>query len=385
MKPLAAHNEDKLLDYAYGELSGPEAKSLEAHLQSCPECTQALGSIQKVRRTMSRLPPAPVPSAGLDSLIAYARQSARRAQSKAPTRWSRLWLPGAAASVAALGLVVVISSRVYKAADLSRSALTKTAEQEPLPQTRFLRAAPPAPSTAYSPTSDELRGNDDGMGLADVAKKRAGGPTPHLRVRSKETDQRESKDEAESKGVIAETLREVPSAPPEPAARHSKSEPKSASRLAYQGAKTDELAGDLGKLDEKQRSEDRRDTAAAPAEKPKVGAGELSGRAREESTPAGAPSAAQGLARSPLTNAFVPDHRHEIDGIRRSLSNPDLSGSQRAALLGRLCALLYEAGQRSEADSTCDAVIRDFPKTDAAASARRLKAQYAPARPSPEK
>src|SRR5712692_1208135 len=169
MKPLAAHNEDKLLDYAYGELSGPEAKSLEAHLQSCPECTQALGSIQKVRRTMSQLPPASAPSAGLDSLIAYARQSARRAQSKAPARWSRLWLPGAAASVAALGLVVVISSRVYKGADLSRSALTAPAEQEPGPQDRALRNAPSAlrdgpsaPSTADSPAFERLIGNDKG-------------------------------------------------------------------------------------------------------------------------------------------------------------------------------------------------------------------------------
>src|SRR5260370_31434066 len=107
MKPLLAHVSSKLLEYAYGELPGPEAKSLEAHLQSCPECTQALGSIQKVRRTMSRLPPASAPSAGLESLIAYAGQSAQRAQSKAPTRWTRLWLPWAAASVPAPRLGVV--------------------------------------------------------------------------------------------------------------------------------------------------------------------------------------------------------------------------------------------------------------------------------------
>src|SRR5260370_4938580 len=144
MKPLLAHVSSKLLEYAYGELPGPEAKSLEAHLQSCPECTQALGSIQKVRRTMSRLPPASAPSAGLESLIAYAGQSAQRAQSKAPTRWSRLWLPGAAASVAALGLVVVISSRVNNAANLSRSALTAPAEHEPRAQDRGSQAAPPA-------------------------------------------------------------------------------------------------------------------------------------------------------------------------------------------------------------------------------------------------
>lgn len=380
MKPLVAHDQDKLLEYAYGELPGPEAKSLEAHLQSCPECTQALGSIQKVRRTMSRLPPASAPSAGLESLIAYAGQSARRAQSKAPTRWSRLWLPGAAASVAALGLVVVISSQVHRAADFSRSALTATAEQEPRAQDRALPAAPSAPSTAYSPTSDGFRGSD-----AVVAKKKAGGPTPNRRAPSKDMDQRESKDDAESQGVVAELSGKVPSAPPDPFARRGKSELKSASRLAYQGAKPGALAGDLRKLDEKQRPEEMRNTSAAPAEKPEVGAGEVYGRAREEAAPAGAPTVAQGMPKSPETNVDVAGHRQRIDDLRRTLSNPDLSDTQRAALLGRLCALLYEAGQRSEAESTCDALIRDFPKTDSAATARRLKAQYAPPPPPPEK
>jgi hypothetical protein len=282
----------------------------------------------------------------LDSLIAYARQSARRAQSKAPTRWSRLWLPGAAASVAALGLVVVISSRVNNAANLSRSALTAPAEQEPRAQDRVSQAAPPARSTNERPAFEALRGNDDGSGLAEVS----GG---------------------------------VSTAPPEPAARHRKSEPKSAFRLASPGAKTDALAGDLGNLDEKRRSEDRRDTAV-PVE-PKIGAGEIYGRAGGNSAPAGASQAAQGMARSPVTNVVVTDPRQRIADLRQTLSNPDLSDAQRATLLGQLCALLYEAGQRSEAESTCDAVIRDFPKTDSAATARRLKAQYAPPPPRPQK
>ena len=329
MNPLAAHNENKLLEYAYGELSGSEAKSLEAHLQSCPECTQALGSIQKVRRTMSQLPPASAPSAGLDSLIAYARQSARRAQSKAPARWSRLWLPGAAASVAALGLVVVVSSRVHKVADLSRPALIAPTE--------------PEPRQADAPTVEQLKGNDEEIGLAEVAKKRATGPTPHRRVPFKEMDGRESRDEAESKGVGAGALGGVPSAPAEPTARGDQS-PKAS-----------------------------------------IAVGEMYGRAREKSAPPGASQAAGSIPRASPVNAAAPDRPNEIEGIRRTLSSKDLSGTQRAALLNRLCALLYEAGRRSEADSTCDAVIRQFPTTDFATSARRLKAQYAPARPTPEK
>jgi hypothetical protein len=348
MKPLAAHNQDKLLDYAYGELSAPEAKSLEEHLQYCSECTQALGSIQKVRRTMSQLPPASAPSAGLDSLIAYARQSARRAQSKAPARWTRLWLPGAAASLAALGLVVVVSNQVHRVADLSRPAPMAPAEPEPRgPQDLALREAPPPPSKADPWTSERLKGDGKAVDFAERAKKKFSGSTPHRRAPSKETDEPQSKDEAVSQGITEG----APAAASEAATAGGQLDRRSASELAYEKPKASIVAGS---------------------------------RAREESA---ALRASQGAPSAPTVdpvNAAVSDRPNEIEGIRRTLSSKELSGPQRAALLNRLCALLYEAGRGSEADSTCDAVIREFPKTDFAASARRLKAQYAPAGAGPE-
>ena len=46
----APHAEtERVLDYAYGELSGPEKSEFETHLSSCPECQAELASIRGVR------------------------------------------------------------------------------------------------------------------------------------------------------------------------------------------------------------------------------------------------------------------------------------------------------------------------------------------------
>src|SRR6185369_6013901 len=88
--------EDKLLDFAYGELPPPEASAVESHVKSCPRCTQALEQIRGVRTTMSALPQEPAPSAGLESLLAYAEQAAKRSaavpRAVAPW-WKRMVAP----------------------------------------------------------------------------------------------------------------------------------------------------------------------------------------------------------------------------------------------------------------------------------------------------
>ncbi|WNZ59366.1 zf-HC2 domain-containing protein [Myxococcus sp. MxC21-1] len=97
MKPQNPHaQEDRLLDFAYGELPVPEARLVEAHLESCARCTQALDDIRGVRATMSQLSVEPAPDAGLESLMAYAQQAARRAAAgpaPKPSRWRRWLLP----------------------------------------------------------------------------------------------------------------------------------------------------------------------------------------------------------------------------------------------------------------------------------------------------
>jgi len=112
MKPQNLHaHEDRLLDFAYGELATAEAQAVEAHLQGCTRCTQALADIRGVRHTMAHLSTEAAPDAGLDSLLAYAQQSARRAAAgpaPAPSRWRRWLLPVlGVAGVAVLGLFVL--------------------------------------------------------------------------------------------------------------------------------------------------------------------------------------------------------------------------------------------------------------------------------------
>ncbi|QSQ25041.1 zf-HC2 domain-containing protein [Pyxidicoccus parkwayensis] len=113
MNPQNAHaHEDRLLDFAYGELPVPEARAMEAHLSGCARCTQALDDIRGVRATMSHLSAEePAPDAGLESLLAYAQQAARRAAAgpePKPSRWRRWLLPVVGlASVATFGILAI--------------------------------------------------------------------------------------------------------------------------------------------------------------------------------------------------------------------------------------------------------------------------------------
>ena len=53
MKNAAHQYEDKLLEFAYGELARPEADAVEAHVRGCAKCSQQLSEIKGVRATMS--------------------------------------------------------------------------------------------------------------------------------------------------------------------------------------------------------------------------------------------------------------------------------------------------------------------------------------------
>ncbi|MCP3064582.1 zf-HC2 domain-containing protein [Myxococcus sp. K38C18041901] len=151
MKPQNLHaHEDRLLDFAYGELSTSEAQVVESHLQGCARCTQALDDIRGVRVTMSQLSEEPAPDAGLESLLAYAQQSARRAAAgpePKPSRWRRWMLPVVGlASVGALGIV----SFMAVSPDLTRPNLAQV-------EARVVKAepssvdAPPPPTAGMAP------------------------------------------------------------------------------------------------------------------------------------------------------------------------------------------------------------------------------------------
>ncbi|GMU61103.1 MAG: hypothetical protein AMXMBFR34_28660 [Myxococcaceae bacterium] len=111
MKTAVHQYEDKLLEFAYGELPAPEAAAVDAHVRGCARCTEALSQITIVRSTMSALPLAPAPDAGLESLLAYAEQTAKRnADAKKQSVWWRRYLMPLA-SASALLLVGVVAWR----------------------------------------------------------------------------------------------------------------------------------------------------------------------------------------------------------------------------------------------------------------------------------
>lgn len=120
MKPQNLHaHEDRLLDFAYGELPAQEARVVESHLQGCTRCTELLDGIRGVRTTMAQLTLEPAPDAGLDSLLAYAQQAARNAAAgpaPKPTWWRRWLVP--AMGVTAVSAFAIVSIQVNKSVNL---------------------------------------------------------------------------------------------------------------------------------------------------------------------------------------------------------------------------------------------------------------------------
>ena len=155
--------EDKLLNFAYGELPAPEASAVESHLKSCVRCTQALSQIRDVRTTMSALPQEPAPTAGLESLLAYAEQAAaRNAAAPRPGQpwWRRMIAPLAGAC--ALGLVAIVAIKTQEEGlDLSaeKAALDATPRTEVAKAEMAEMAEPPVPIVAAAPAADIVEGD----------------------------------------------------------------------------------------------------------------------------------------------------------------------------------------------------------------------------------
>ncbi|MFY0521800.1 anti-sigma factor family protein [Archangium gephyra] len=155
MKTQGTHaHEDRLLDFAYDELPPTEARLVEQHVQGCSRCSETLAGIRGVRTTMSRLPLESAPDAGLESLLAYAQQSARRAAAgpePAPRWWRRLLAP--VLSLAALSVFGVVVIQVNREVDLSpalvqqkESPREKTRSREEPAERVADAAAAPAPA-----------------------------------------------------------------------------------------------------------------------------------------------------------------------------------------------------------------------------------------------
>ncbi|AGC46398.1 hypothetical protein MYSTI_05111 [Myxococcus stipitatus DSM 14675] len=166
MKPQNVHaHEDRLLDFVYGELPVSEAQAVESHLQGCPRCTQTLNEIRGVRVTMAQLSEEPAPDAGLESLLAYAQQSARRAAAgpvPQPSRWRRWLLP--VVGLASAGTLSVLTFMAVSP-DLTRPHLSsveaKQVAEAPV-------SPPPTGGVAAPPTTVAPVAKAPAQALADA-------------------------------------------------------------------------------------------------------------------------------------------------------------------------------------------------------------------------
>ncbi|MFT3707466.1 MAG: hypothetical protein QM817_07335 [Archangium sp.] len=151
MKTAAHQYEDKLLEFAYGELARPEADAVEAHVRGCQRCAQALDEIRGVRATMAQLPMVAAPDAGLDSLLAYAEQAAKRnavAEKPATSPWRRFLAP--LVTVLTLVTVGVVGFRAKDEFDTSPANAAADAKLEKMAEEK---SKAPAPVVAVAPTN----------------------------------------------------------------------------------------------------------------------------------------------------------------------------------------------------------------------------------------
>lgn len=153
MKSAAHQYEDKLLEFAYGELPQHEADAVDAHVRGCNRCAQSLSEIRGVRATMARLPMEPAPDTGLESLLAYAEQAAKRSSTKtAPSMWKRFLAP--LASVMALVTVGVVAFRANQEFDTSPAAAI--ADQKVAERSKEQAEKKPDPVAVATPPADGL-------------------------------------------------------------------------------------------------------------------------------------------------------------------------------------------------------------------------------------
>lgn len=207
MNRTATHVEDVLLDFAYGELPAEQTREVEAHLSSCAHCQAQLDDIQGVRKVMSKLPESAAPSAGLDSLMAYAEQAARRAQvgpPPKPTWWRKFFLPVLLGSAAVVAFFTV-ADQAYEGRsldqDVARAAEAKAGaeaadsarakEKSKLEAFAGLEAPPPPapePAMAMEPIAqgafaESLEEGDDEKAANSLSLRTA--PRPKLQPEKK--------------------------------------------------------------------------------------------------------------------------------------------------------------------------------------------------------
>lgn len=238
----AAHQyEDRLLEFAYGELPLHEAEAVEAHLRGCARCADSVAQLRSVRSVMTQLPQVAAPAAGLDSLLAYADQAARRNAELARPRpwWSRFIVP--LASVTAVMVVGVVAWRAKDDFSVNPVQVASSMQQER--RKAELPAAPRKQDDAYS----------DSLAAQEPA---AVSPPPPAPARPKSLEHKASEEWAgaagldDPEGALAESKFKGKLAAPKPsAAPVVKKEAAANQQLGERAASNEEQArGSMGGL-----------------------------------------------------------------------------------------------------------------------------------------
>ena len=459
MNAQNAHaHEDRLLDFAYGELPASEAHVLEQHVQGCARCTKALADIRGVRTTMAQLSSEPAPDAGLESLLAYAQQSARRAAAgpePKPSRWRRFLLPAVGlATVGTFGLLTLtVSENLDLAPNLSQRAPSPTmaaAKQESPPrEKRAPSALAPAPSSATLEV-DVPEGASDELAAApapDVMKNQveakvqrkgtaaarpsdwmnagSGGALLERRAEPEAPKKKMSKavrdadDEFAALSQATAGVAEQEAPPKEEQANDgslAKDEPaarRSSGKLSDKamGAKGDSLRLGEAAYGRGLRTDDDQGVAAGAAPPPPAVAsapvvqavpmapaavGSIGG-ATPPSTPKRESAQAQAAKPAPAEKSAAKeamtardlsaqaqaaanqgDRAREAQLLRAALA-AGASGSERLALLSRLCESESVQGRTQEAAAVCGQIVTEAPGSSAAQLAQRRLRQASPA------
>ncbi|WP_225414046.1 anti-sigma factor family protein [Stigmatella hybrida] len=390
MKPQNPHaHEDRLLDFAYGELSPQETRAVQSHLDGCPRCSEALASIRGVRSAFSQLGMEPAPEAGLDSLLAYAQQSARgMAQGPSPKQslWRRLTVPVMGiASVCVFGVITLrVSEQVNlqpEFAQAQKTVAAPMAEDAPPPADLLMPSAAPAPAPG-APAEPQM------PQISRGARREMAQDVPELKKKMEKADWArggkggtaskakqlvaEENAESESFGMAADDNGPLPPPPAPVAAAAPEPAPYDKDGAYDDGAYGAPASSSLRLSEGRARQSKSKPSASkAPAS-------------------AGAPSPAKRApAETEMSQQAIvarQDGKRVLDAslLREALAD-GATGEERWNLLARLCDAEFALGRREAAIEACSLVVKEAPGSPAGLQARRRLLQEAPAQPGTDK
>jgi hypothetical protein len=104
--------QDRLLEFAYGELGRRGTKEVEAHLAACPACAGVYRRIAGVREVMGLLEPEPPPGGGDRVVLAAAREAAGRRREERPALGLPLWAWKASVATVLVAAVAGVSVKI---------------------------------------------------------------------------------------------------------------------------------------------------------------------------------------------------------------------------------------------------------------------------------